>query len=143
MLRAALIALTLAAPAVQAETYKWVDANGVVNYSNTPPPAGAAASGAQTIPNRVSSYTPAPEAANAIEVYRRLDATQAEWMQRQQLMAMQQAQAMAAAPAVDMYPAYYAAVPYYNNRRPHVRPVHFTPKPNVARPNPRASLNRL
>ena len=140
MLRAALVALTLAAPAVQAETYKWVDANGVVNYSNTPPPAGAVTGGAQTIPNRVSSYTPAAEAVNAVEVYRRLDATQAEWMQRQQLMAMQQAQAMAAAPAVDMYPAYYPAVPYYNNRRPHVRPVHFTPKPAVARPNPRAAV---
>ena len=143
MLRAALIALALAAPAAQAETYKWVDANGVVNYSNTPPPAGAAARGAQIIPNRVSSYTPAPEAVNAVEVYRRLDATQAEWMQRQQIMAMQQ-QMQATAPAVEAMPAYYyPAVPYYGTRRPHVRPVHFAPKPAVARPNPRASVSRL
>lgn len=142
MLRAALLFLALAAPAAQAETYKWVDANGVVNYSNTPPPGGAAAS-AQAVPNRISSYAPAPEAVNAIEVYRRLDATQAEWMQRQQIMALQQ-QAQAAAPAVETMPAYYPAVPYYASRRPHlVRPVHFAPKPAVARPVQRASLNRL
>jgi hypothetical protein len=36
---ASLAALLVLAPAAHAEIYKWVDDKGVVNYSNTPPPA--------------------------------------------------------------------------------------------------------
>jgi len=36
---ASLAALIVLAPAAHAEIYKWVDDKGVVNYSNTPPPA--------------------------------------------------------------------------------------------------------
>lgn len=36
---ATLAALLALAPAVHADVYKWVDDKGVVNYSNTPPPA--------------------------------------------------------------------------------------------------------
>jgi hypothetical protein len=142
VLRAALILITLAAPPAYAETYKWVDANGVVNYSNTPPPAGTLASNPQTVPDRVSSYTPEPALSQPIEVYRRLDATEAEWLQRQRIMAMQQAQTMA--PASEAASTYYPAVPFYVVRRPHiVRPAFFAPKPAVARPVARASLSRL
>jgi len=130
-------------PAAHAETYKWVDANGVVNYSNAPPPASAVAGRAQTVPDRISSYAPGPVVSQSIDVYRRLDATEAEWLQRQRIMAMQQEQAMAAAPEVAT--AYYPAVPYYPVRRPAlVRPVLFAPKPvQTARPVRRASLSRL
>lgn len=34
-----ILLILAAAPPVFAETYKWVDEKGVVNYSNTPPPA--------------------------------------------------------------------------------------------------------
>jgi hypothetical protein len=34
-----ILLILAAAPPVLAETYKWVDEKGVVNYSNTPPPA--------------------------------------------------------------------------------------------------------
>jgi hypothetical protein len=37
-----LVLLLLSAPA-QAEVYRWIDANGVVHYSSTPPPQGAKA----------------------------------------------------------------------------------------------------
>ncbi|HEY3074371.1 MAG TPA: DUF4124 domain-containing protein, partial [Burkholderiales bacterium] len=77
-----------------AQTYKWVDANGVVNYSNTPPPA---ASNATTVPDRISNYTPDPSITQAIDVNRRLDAADTEWLQRQWLMAMKQAPAPAPA----------------------------------------------
>jgi hypothetical protein len=129
-------------PAAHAETYKWVDANGVVNYSNTPPSSGTVASRKQTVPDRISSYTPEPVVSQPIDVYRRLDATEAEWLQRQRIMAMQQAQAMA---AQEPEPAYYPAGPYYPVRRPGlVRPVLFAPKPvPTMRPARSASLNRL
>nr|WP_295769600.1 DUF4124 domain-containing protein [Rhodoferax sp.] len=48
-----LILLCLALPA-QAQLYKWVDANGKVQYSDKPPPAGAKAGSVQ---NRTSSVS--------------------------------------------------------------------------------------
>lgn len=85
-----LLALSLLlAPAAHAETYKWVDERGVVNYSNTPPPAAAKAT--QGITDRLSiiesdpslkrvAYSPTP--------YELM--LQQEWLQRQRLMAERQ-----------------------------------------------------
>src|SRR5439155_24304324 len=117
---------------------KWVDEKGVVNYSNAPP---ANAANAATVPERISNYTPHPSIKQAIDVDRRLDAAETEWLQRQWLMAMKQAPAPA--PAADYPPAYYPAVAVYAARRPaFVRPLFFAP-PAKARPVRRASLNRL
>jgi hypothetical protein len=59
VMRRLLALILLLAPAAHAETYKWVDERGVVNYSNTPPPAAAKAA-AKAIPERVSTYEPDP-----------------------------------------------------------------------------------
>jgi Domain of unknown function (DUF4124) len=140
MLRILLAVLFVAAPLAQAETYKWVDERGVVNYSNTPPATGATPSVAQPIPDRVSSYTIDPQTSNAMDVYRRLDANQQEWLQRQYLMAMQ-AQAAPAASAASDY--YYPAYGYANSRRV-FRPAVFQPvRPIAPRRAPRASLRRF
>ena len=139
VLRIPLAVLFAAAPLAQAETYKWVDERGVVNYSNTPPATGATPSVAQAIPDRISSYTTDPQTSNAVDVYRRLDANQQEWLQRQYLMAMQ-AQAMpASSPAYSDY--YYPAYGYTNSRRV-FRPAVFPAavRPIAPRPAPRASL---
>ena len=140
MVRALVLIALLVAPLAQAETYKWVDEKGVVNYSNAPPPN---ASKAATVPDRISNYTPDRSITQAIDVDRRLDAAETEWLQRQWLMAMRQASAPA--PAADYPPAYYPAVAVYAARRPvFVRPVFFAP-PAKAQPRPvrRASLSRL
>lgn len=104
-----LLALTLLlAPAAHAETYKWVDDKGVVNYSNTPPPAAAKA--AQTIADRVSTYETDPmlrrvanySAPTPYEVM-----LEQEWLQRQRLMAASQHPAYAPPPAETYYRSGY------------------------------------
>jgi hypothetical protein len=136
MVRIALLLMALA-PAAQAETYKWVDEKGVVNYSNTPPPKAAKAA---TVPDRISAYTPDPSLNRAIDVNHRLDSQEAEWLQRQWLMAMQ----ATPAPAPEVANSYYPAVAFYPARRLHaVRPVFFAPKPAQPRPAQRARLSRL
>jgi hypothetical protein len=134
MLRILLALLVAAAPLAQAETYKWVDERGVINYSNSPPPESAKGSiPLQPVPDRVSTYQTDPATSQSIEVYRRLDANQQEWLQRQQLMAFQQAQAAAQPVATD----YYAPYGYFYNRRP-VRPAVFNAiRPIAPRPQPR------
>ena len=136
MLRFLILAL-LALPAY-AQTYKWVDAKGVVNYSNTPPPGGAEK--AVTVPDRISNYTPDPALNQAVAVDRRLAAMDAEWLQRQWLMAMQQP---APAPATDYrMSSYYPAVVVVSAHRPHFlrhtffsQPA-FSPRPMHAQPRP-------
>ena len=85
-MRSFLALALLLAPAVQAETYKWVDERGVVNYSNTPPPAAAKAP--QQIADRVSTYQTDPAlrtvAARGVTPYETM--LHQEWMQRQRLM---------------------------------------------------------
>jgi len=140
MLRIFIALLVAAAPLAQAETYKWVDERGVVNYSNAPPPDSAkGAIPAQTVPDRMSSYSTDPVTSPSIEVSRRLDANQQEWLQRQYLMAMQAQAAPASAPAYgDYYYPTYGVIPA---RRVIHRPARFTPVRTVApRPAPRASL---
>jgi hypothetical protein len=88
----ALIALaTLAAGAARAETYKWVDERGVVNYSNSPAPGKTSVLG--LLPDRISTYQSAPlprVAPSAGPDY--------EWLQRQRIM-MQMAAAKPQLPA--------------------------------------------
>src|SRR5262245_12153146 len=88
----ALATLLLLASGLHAETYKWVDERGVVNYSNTPPPAAAKAA-PQQIPDRVSTYEPDP-ALRRVAAYSAPTAYEAmqqqEWLQRQRLMAESQ-----------------------------------------------------
>ena len=143
MLRIFIALLVAAAPLAHAETYKWVDERGVVNYSNAPPATGATPSVAQAIPERISSYTTDPQTSNAVVVYRRLDANQQEWLQRQYLMAMQ-AQAAPQSAANDYYaPYYYPGYSYVNSRRV-LRPAVFhAVRPIAPRPAPRASLRRF
>jgi hypothetical protein len=140
-MRAFLLTALLLAPLAQAETYKWVDAKGVVNYSNTPPPNAAKAT---TVPDRISGYAPDPTLNRAIEVNRRLDAMETEWLQRQWLMAMQQAPAPAPAPDYRAAGTYYPTLAFFPARRPmFVRPAVFSPAHSQPRPAQRARLNRL
>ena len=111
-MRQLLILALLIAPAAHAETYKWVDERGVVNYSNTPPPAAAKAT--HGIADRVSiiesdpalkriAYSPTP--------YELM--LQQEWLQRQRLMAERE-NLQAAYPPID---------PYYRSMYPGFFPV--------------------
>lgn len=101
------LALTLLlAPAAQAETYKWIDEHGVVNYSNTPPPAAAKAT--QGIADRVSTIESDPalkRIAYSPTPYELM--LQQEWLQRQRLMAERQ----------NLQALYPAANPYYQDSR--------------------------
>jgi hypothetical protein len=118
-----------------------VDAKGVVNYSNTPPPN---ATKATTVPDRISAYTPDPALNQVIDVNRRLDAMETEWLQRQWLMAMQQASAPAPAPDYRAAGTYYPTVAFFPARRPmFVRPAVFSPAHVQPRPVQRARLNRF
>lgn len=86
--RLAILLLALAAPPLQAETFKWVDEKGVTNYSNKPPPAGKAAKSLRTVEDRISTYETDPALVRAKASPGRPDYAEAEWLQRQQLMAM-------------------------------------------------------
>lgn len=124
-MRRLLALVLLLASAAQAETYKWVDERGVVNYSNTPPPAAAKA-GAKPVAERVSTYEPDPSMQrvayappSAYEVM-----LQQEWLQRQRLMAERQnVQSIYDAATVEPYSTYYRGGYYYpvNTVRPVVR----------------------
>jgi len=139
MVRALVLAALLIAPLAQAETYKWVDEKGVVNYSNTPPPT---ATNAATVPDRISAYAPDPALHQAIDVNRRLDAAETEWLQRQWLMAMKQASPPA--PTGDLANTYYPAVAFFPARRPAVvRPTFFMPRPAQPRVRPARLVSRL
>ena len=143
MVRFALLLLAALAPLAQAQTYKWVDERGVVNYSNTPPPAGAKS--AQQVEERISVYASAPPLAQPTAVDRRLAALEAEWLQRQRLMA-----AAAYAPPAPLYDdyrigSYYGPylIPVVAVRRPlvhHAVPV--TPRVRTARAAVRLDLRR-
>ncbi len=78
-----------AAPAAAAGTYKWVDENGVVNYSNTPPPEKFAK--AKVIGDRVSVVPPDPSLGPAIAAMnaraaQRAQYDEADWLQRQRIL---------------------------------------------------------
>ena len=70
VLPAALCAWTLAVASVHAagaELYKWVDENGVVNYSNTPPPKSAKGKPPTLVDDQISVYTPERAVTDEIE----------------------------------------------------------------------------
>ncbi|HET7198858.1 MAG TPA: DUF4124 domain-containing protein [Burkholderiales bacterium] len=82
-----------AAAPLHAQTYKWVDEKGVVNYSNKPPAAAKAK--AQVVEDRLSVSSD-PELTAATAAMRALGAQRAalaeqEWLQRQRLMLAAQA----------------------------------------------------
>ena len=83
---ALLLILAAAALPARAETFKWVDEKGVTNYSNTPParPAGAV----QALEDRISTYESDPSLKRAAENPDRAGYAEAEWLQRQQIMAL-------------------------------------------------------
>lgn len=124
----------LLASVAHAETYKWVDARGVVNYSNTPPPAAAKA--AQPIPERVSTYETDPALRRAVaytgpSTYEQM--LQQEWLQRQRLMAEREnVQTIYENPAEPLY--YRSAYPGYYYPVASVRPVHRHPAPRHSAP---------
>ncbi|OAI51932.1 hypothetical protein AYO46_00995 [Betaproteobacteria bacterium SCGC AG-212-J23] len=114
----------LLASVARAETYKWVDDKGVVNYSNTPPPG--AAKSVKPIADRVSTYEPDPSmqrvAYSPPSPYEVMQ--QQEWLQRQRLMAERQnVQTVYDNGPVDPYTTYYRSGYYYpvNTVRPVVR----------------------
>ncbi len=80
--------LLCAALPLCAETYKWVDAKGVTNYSSTPPPGVAKT---QVIEERVSVVPADPSLGPAIaemrvQAARRAEYVEQAWLQRQRLM---------------------------------------------------------
>jgi len=93
-LTAILLFLAAAAPPVLAETYKWVDDKGVVNYSNAPPAAKAAKP--QLIEERISTIAPDPSLGPAIAAMnaraaRRAAYEEADYARRQGYMLAAQA----------------------------------------------------
>jgi hypothetical protein len=62
----ACLALALAASTGAAELYKWVDDNGVVNYSNSPPAKTKNGKAATVIEDRTSVYTPEKSVTEAL-----------------------------------------------------------------------------
>jgi len=88
------LSLAMAASPVVAETYKWVDAKGVVNYSSTPPPGVVAKT--QVVTERVSVVSPDPSMGAAVaameaRVARRAEYDEADFARRQQAMLQMQA----------------------------------------------------
>jgi hypothetical protein len=142
-LLAAIIALGLETSAAEAQTFKWLDERGVVNYSNAPPPGVAAkAAKAQTIDERVSTYEPDPTlkgVARGPSYYEQQ--LEREWAQRQRLMAMNNAAAAAEAAPCDapyrgecgdgygLFGGGYAPVAFARRGRPalHVPPLAHRP----------------
>lgn len=64
-------AVILPAVSAGADLYKWVDENGVTNYSNQPPSDPKAARRLVLIDDRVSVYTPDKALAQAVDDFRR------------------------------------------------------------------------
>lgn len=90
--------LAIAASPVLAETYKWVDAKGVVTYSDTPPPASAKA---QVVGERISVLPPDPLLAPAVAAMearaaQRAQYEEADYARRQQFLLQAQASESAA-----------------------------------------------
>ena len=103
-----LLATTAMAP-VYAQTYKWVDARGVVNYSNVPPPAQPVQ--ATPIEDRVSVVARDPNLAAATAAAQEQSARQAEyahqeWLARQQGMMQEKALAAMYTPPADSMTSY-------------------------------------
>ena len=59
--------LAIAATDAAAQTYKWTDENGVVNYSNTPPPKKPGATAPTVVEEKISVYTPEQAVTDSLE----------------------------------------------------------------------------
>ena len=108
-LLASAIALCTALP-LHAETYKWVDAKGVTNYSNAPP-SSAKRSDLKVVEDRISNMGTDPNFERDAQALRRreerrADYLEADWARRQQAMPMQQSYAYSEEP-------YYADYGWY------------------------------
>ena len=141
---AALILATAALPAA-AQTYKWVDEKGQVNYSNTPPPSGADA--AQPIEERISimGMDPAVRAAAERRFAAQEQAEELEYQRRQQAMyaqarstpAPQSLASSYSSPYPTYYPVYtygpvfFASAPRHGVRPPVRHSVRPTVRPTV------------
>ena len=122
---------TIAMAPLHAQTYKWVDARGVVNYSNVPPPARPVQ--ATPIEDRLSVVTRDPNLAAATAAAQEQSARQAqyahqEWLARQQGMMQEKALAAMYTPPADYVPSYgysygVPIIPARAVRRPIVRRV--------------------
>src|SRR3954447_16417993 len=103
-LLATVIVLGLGTSAAGAQTFKWLDERGVINYSDAPPPGVAAkAAKTQTIDERGSTYETDPTlkalSARGPSYYE--EQLEREWAQRQRLMAMNNAAGAAGAVPCD------------------------------------------
>jgi len=105
-----MLAASAALPA-RAEMYKWVDANGQVNYSNVPPPS--AGGSARAVEERISvmGMDPTVRAAAERRFAAQAQAEEREWQRRQQALLMQQA--VQPAPVPSLSDNYYSGNPYY------------------------------
>ena len=122
---------------LHAETYKWVDEKGVVNYSNTLPPSTAKPVIAKVVEDRISVVSSDPLLAQAVAAMRAQSArnaeyAQTEWLQRQRNMIAAQAYQPMAEPDYDpmygygygySYPLFIQPARVVKVRRvPHVAP---------------------
>ena len=139
---AIIVILAFTAPAAQAETFKWVDEKGVTNYSSNPPP-GTAAKSLRTVEDRLSIYQSDPALKQAPARYNQADYAHAEWLQRQQIMAMSAGYADCPSPYRADCDGYrssarspYFAVPAFPSRplRPRFISASF-PGPRAGRPS--------
>jgi uncharacterized protein DUF4124 len=85
----ALLLILAAAPPALAETYKWVDRNGTVNYSNKPPQENPAK--AQRVAERISVVAADPSmqraaAAMRERAERRAQYEEADWQRRRHFL---------------------------------------------------------
>lgn len=147
---AALVSLPAAA-----ETYKWVDEHGVINYSNTPP-AG------------VKAAKPLPPSAERVSVVESDEATklasaqrgpsyyeqqlEREWAQRQRLMAAEKAATPAPCTPYDYFScgatednrlSSYYPYPLPVFAAPRIRPTRVIPTPVDRNPPSKARLMQL
>jgi hypothetical protein len=139
-----LLFLAAATPAVAAGTYKWVDDNGVVNYSNTPPPEKFAK--ASVVGERISVVPTDPAlgaaiAAMNVRAAQRAQYEEADWQMRQRYLlatARPSSAPNAYGAGYDVYAAPYypvAYVPFFTVRT--ARPsVPFRPAPFLGRRSP-------
>jgi hypothetical protein len=123
--------LAMTASPVLADTYKWIDAKGVVTYSDSPPPAMATK--AKVIEERVSVIPPDPALGQAVAAMqaraeRRAQYEEADYALRQRYMLEAQTNYAAAGDAYAdsaYYPYGYGGWGYGVGRRFGPRVAHY------------------
>ena len=135
-----------------AETYKWVDERGVINYSNTPP-AGVKAAKPLPAAERVSvvesdEATKTASAQRGPSYYEQQ--LEREWAQRQRLMVAEKASSPAPCTPYDYFSCAsdsrlsdYYPYPIPLVVAPRVRPTRVIPTPVDRNPPSRARLMQL